>query len=228
MGFPLSAGGEATLSGTFINDGPIVGRLAAADLVLKDAPTVAKLLSVGSLDGLENVLNGEGLEFSRLEGDLQLEDGVLRLVDARMTGSALGVSANGTVDLADTAFSIHGAIAPAYGVNSLAGNLPGIGSLFVSREGEGLFALAYRLNGPPQAATVEVNTIAALTPGILRRLFEPTMETPPSTAELLLAAEAIAAAGQALDAPRAPQETRLDQNQETSTSSVDETGVSPE
>ena len=146
-------------------------------------------MSIGSLDGLENILNGEGLEFEEVSGDIQIENGQINLVDARMTGSALGLSANGVIDIRDSAFALHGAVAPAYRVNSLIGEVPGLGNLFVSRKGEGVFAMTYRITGPMNQATIEVNTLAALTPGIFRRIFEPIGKDLPSTAELLTAAE---------------------------------------
>lgn len=189
FGISSVSGGEANIAGTMLQNGPIVGQFNASNIIVQDAPTMARLLSVGSLDGLANVLNGEGLAFSALEGDIQLDQGVLRLVDARLTGSSLGLSANGTIDLNDEAFRLHGAVAPAYQVNSLFGDLPGIGELFVSRRGEGVFALSYRVDGPMQEATIQVNSLAALTPGIFRRVFEPVGDDVPTTAELLQAAE---------------------------------------
>lgn len=199
FGIESVTGGEARMTATLIDEGPMAGQFTASNIVLRNAPVVAQLLSIGSLDGLANVLNGEGLEFSSLGGDIQLADGKLALVDARLTGSALGMSANGTIDLNDSVFDLHGAVAPAYRVNSFMGGLPGLGDLFVSREGEGVFALAYRIDGPMSAATIEVNTLAALTPGIFRRIFEPVDGDLPSTAELLTEAEKAAGDAAARD-----------------------------
>ncbi|RFB06062.1 DUF3971 domain-containing protein [Parvularcula marina] len=189
FGITSVLGGEVKMTATFIDEGPMAGQFEATNLTLRNAPTVARLLSIGSLDGLANVLNGEGLEFDHLKGDLQLKDGELKLVDAQLTGSALGLSANGAVNLESESFNLHGAVAPAYRVNSMFGSLPGLGDLFVSRDGEGIFALAYRVEGPMADATVQVNTLAALTPGIFRRVFEPVGDEEPTTAELLKAAE---------------------------------------
>lgn len=192
FGVTSVSGGDAILTATDLDDGPVAGRLKAQEILIKDAPTVARLLSVGSLDGLEAVLNGEGLSFTEFDSDIQFEDGALRLVDARLTGSALGLSANGTVDLGEGAFALRGAVAPAYGVNSFFAHVPGVGELFVPRQGEGVFAFAYRVDGPIGTPVISVNTLTALTPGILRRLFDPAAGKNPTTDDILNAAEASA------------------------------------
>jgi hypothetical protein len=48
-----------------------------------------------------------------------------------------------------------------------------LGNLIVSRRGEGVFGMTYSINGPAGAPRVGVNPVSALTPGILRRIFEP-------------------------------------------------------
>ena len=56
------------------------------------------------------------------------------------------------------------------------GNVPVIGDLLVSRRGEGVFGMTYSINGPAAQPRVGVNPVSALTPGILRRIFEPVRE----------------------------------------------------
>ncbi len=76
------------------------------------------------------------------------------------------------IDLQNNAIDIQGAIAPAYSVNAALGNVPGLGQLFVSREGEGIVAFAYTIQGSLDEPVITVNTLSALTPGILRRIFD--------------------------------------------------------
>ena len=193
FGIDSVTGGDARLDATAIAGGPLTGRFEADGIVLRDAPLVARLLSVGSLDGLANAMSGEGLAFDKLSGALTLEDGTLTLADARMTGSALGVSANGQVDLGARRFDLSGAVAPAYGVNSLLGSIPLLGDLFVSREGEGVVAFSYGVTGPIGEPTVTVNTLSALAPGVFRRIFEPIRPERRTPEELLEAATEAAA-----------------------------------
>ena len=188
FGITSVEGGAARLRAVAVQDGPLAGSVRAEGITLRDAPLVARLLSVGSLDGLAGVLNGEGLRFDEFAGDFVLEEGTLGLQDVRLTGSALGLSALGDIDLAGRRFDLSGAVAPAYGVNSFLGGIPGLGDLLVSRRGEGVVALGYTVAGPIAEPTVTVNTLSALTPGVFRRLFEPVRERRPSTAEVLEAA----------------------------------------
>jgi len=61
---------------------------------------------------------------------------------------------------------------PAYGINSLLGNIPVIGELLQGGEGEGLFAATYTASGKLSQPSFSVNPLAALAPGFLRGLFE--------------------------------------------------------
>ena len=188
FGITSVEGGAARLRALAVRDGPLAGTIQADGVILRDAPLVARLLSVGSLDGLAGVLNGEGLRFDEVAGDFVLREGRLGLQDVRMTGSALGLSAGGEVDLSGRLFDLSGAVAPAYGVNSVLGGIPGLGELFVSRRGEGVVAFGYAVEGPIAEPTVTVNTLSALTPGVFRRIFEPVRQRQPTTAEILEAA----------------------------------------
>jgi hypothetical protein len=78
------------------------------------------------------------------------------------------------------ALELHGAVAPAYQVNSFLGRAPVIGDLLIGREGEGVVALSYDVTGRSDNPSVSVNPLSALAPGMLRRLFEPRAEPSPA------------------------------------------------
>lgn len=178
-------GGTAAYRATLLTDGPVAGTLTAQDFRVANAPLIARLLSAGSLTGLSDVLSGEGIEFTEVVADIQYVDGEMSIIDARATGPSLGVSVGGNVDFAEDSFDLNGAVAPAYGVNSMLGNIPGFGELLVSRKGEGVVAFSYMIDGPVAGPTVTVNALSLFTPGIFRRIFEPIRGGQPSTAELL-------------------------------------------
>src|SRR5207247_1131817 len=92
-------------------------------------------------------------------------------------GEALGVTAEGWVDLDQDRLDLQGTVAPAYALNSLFGNVPIIGTL-LGGGSQGLFAANYRLSGATADPQVTVNPLAALTPGILRQLFAPIVGLP--------------------------------------------------
>ncbi len=185
FGITSITAGRADYTGTFLKGGPVVGTFTADSFVISDAPLIARLLAAGSLTGLADLLGDEGIEFTSVVADVQMDDGIMSIVDARLTGPSLGVSIGGDVDLVLNDFDISGAMAPAYSVNSALGQLPGLGRLLVSREGEGIVAFAYGLNGPFSEPTVTVNTLSLFTPGIFRRIFEPVRARKKSTSELL-------------------------------------------
>lgn len=180
-------GGEGWLDFAFTpgeKDAPKTGALEAHDLRVVRAPLLAKIFAAGSLTGLADLMNGEGIELKNAMARFAIEDGAVRVSEARATGPSVGITAQGEFGLdGKRPMSLRGAVAPAYGVNSLLGKTPVIGDLFVSRKGEGVLALSYDVAGPASEPRVTVNPLSAFTPGLFRRMFEgraPEEETPPT------------------------------------------------
>ncbi len=180
----VEAGG-ATLTATLIPDGPIAGTVAAAGFRITGAPLIARIFAAGSFDGLSDLLNDAGIEFTDMQSRFILSEGVLTIEDAMAVGPSVGLSGNGDIDFDKDDFDLNGAVAPAYVVNSLLGNIPGFGEILVSRKGEGLVAVSYGVDGALREPTITVNALSALTPGIFRRIFEPIRDKKPTTEELL-------------------------------------------
>ncbi len=65
--------------------------------------------------------------------------------------------------------NLRGTLVPSYTLNSLLGNIPILGMLLTGGEGEGVFALTYRVRGSVESPTVSVNPLSVLAPGFLRR-----------------------------------------------------------
>ncbi len=174
-------GGQLQLDGT-MKDGATEATITATDVRMLDTPLVAQLLSLASLRGLADVLNGEGVLFTRIEVPVKLQAGRVELPGLRASGPAMGLTARGWVAPASGEISLDGVLVPSFGVNSVLGGLPIIGDLFVSRQGEGLFAPTYSVRGTLAQARVSINPVAAMTPGVLRRIFENPSEPPPEVA----------------------------------------------
>lgn len=146
------------------------------------APVLAQLLSLGSLQGLADTLNGDGIAFSTLELPFYADGGVLGFESGNAHGSALGITLDGTIDRDRGQTNLTGSLVPAYDINSFLGNVPVFGELFVNREGEGLIAFNYGIIGPTNDPQVYVNPLSALTPGLFRRIFSgnpPAQPAPP-------------------------------------------------
>lgn len=169
-------GGEGWLLFAFTpgaDDAPKTGRLEAHDLRVVKAPLLAKIFAAGSLTGLADLMSGDGIELKNAMARFSIEDGAVRIAESRATGPSVGITAQGAFDLDGArAVTLRGAVAPAYGFNSLLGRTPVIGDLFVSRKGEGVLALSYDVAGPASEPRVTVNPLSAFTPGVFRRMFE--------------------------------------------------------
>jgi hypothetical protein len=161
------------------------GHIEGEDYNLVHAPGLAKVLSLTSLSGIGGMLAGSGIPFSTLRGDFVYSEDRLVLEKLLAYGGAIGVTANGQIELGSRRLDLQGTVVPAYTLNSILGNVPVLGSLLLGGEGQGLFAANYRLTGSAADPQVSVNPLSALTPGFLRRLFQPNFGNPPSTQEAL-------------------------------------------
>lgn len=159
----------------------LAGEIEARKMHVVNAPLLARLFSAGSLDGLANLMQGEGIDLSYAYGEFDYGGGALSLRDFRATGPSVGMTAEGEVSLAqDGAIALNGAVAPLYQLNSVLGAAPIIGDILVGRKGEGILALSYSVSGERSAPNVVINPLSALTPGIFRQLLEPA-KAPPET-----------------------------------------------
>jgi hypothetical protein len=145
---------------------------------LADAPMFTQVLSLASLQGLADTLSGEGVLFTEVDLPLTVSGDRFVVRGGRASGPALGVTVNGFVDFSpDGGIDLSGVLVPSFGINSALGGIPVIGDLFVSREGEGVFSLTYGVEGTLARAQVSVNPLSAITPGVLRRIFENPADT---------------------------------------------------
>ncbi|MPY71797.1 MAG: hypothetical protein GEU92_17145 [Alphaproteobacteria bacterium] len=152
---------------------PWRGKATMNDYQLVNAPPLARILTVASLTGINNLLTGQGIAFAGLDLPFVFERPVLRIENARAVGSEIGITGSGTINTATDVWNLEGTLVPAYTINSLLGNIPFLGRLFTGDKGSGVFAATYRVRGKiddPKA--VSVNPLAALAPGFLRNLLD--------------------------------------------------------
>ncbi len=168
-------GGRLDLTGTFddtVPGAPLDGKIIVDNFRIVNAPLLANLLTVGSLTGIGDTLQGEGIRFVRLDMPFQMTTERFHVLDARMSGPAIGLSIKGQVDRREGIFDLNGTIVPAYTLNSALGAVPILGDILVGRDGEGIFAATYAMRGTTDQPIITVNPLAALAPGFLRRIFE--------------------------------------------------------
>ncbi|MBI1361645.1 MAG: hypothetical protein GC155_15310 [Alphaproteobacteria bacterium] len=172
------------VGGSLVLDGLFKGangdaKVTMANVRLRNAPLLAQLFSLASLRGLADVLSGDGVLFTMVDAPITLSEGRIDIPGMRASGPAMGMTARGWVAPSRSELSLDGVLVPSFGVNSVLGGLPIIGDLFVSRKGEGVFAPTYSVRGTFSRARVSLNPVAAITPGVLRRIFENPTEAPP-------------------------------------------------
>lgn len=149
---------------------PLAGHLHMSEFRLVRAPILARVLSVALLTGLLDSLRGEGVGFSSFDLEFLYSDPKLEIVEARASGSAIGMTAKGVLDVDTDQIEIDGTIVPANLINSLPSRIPLIGELLTGGGG-GLFAATYRVSGALAEPRVTVNPLSTLAPGFLRNIF---------------------------------------------------------
>ncbi len=172
-------GGKLVLHGEAANKTErkiLYGSAEMTDFNVVKAPALAQLLSAISLLGIQQLLGGEGLYFSRLESDfewhMRREGDQYIIEEGRTSGSSLGLTFEGNIDKAIDRIEMNGTIVPVSFVNEIVSAIPLIGDILTGGGG-GIIAATYEVEGPIKKPEVSVNPLSALAPGILRTiLFE--------------------------------------------------------
>lgn len=152
-------------------DRPMQAAIDIADFRIVRAEALAEVLRVTGSQDIQSALAGEGIAFTRLTGDIERQDKVTRIRNARAVGAALGLSLEGVIDDGAGGVDLSGLIVPAYQLSQALGSIPLLGPLIVGGKDEGLLATEFRLDGPADNPRVTVNPLTALAPGFLRDLF---------------------------------------------------------
>ncbi len=179
-------GGELTLTARIddtVAGSPMEGELLVKGFRVVNAPVLARILTLGSLTGIGELLNGEGITFRKLKIPFTLKDGLLRTRKARAHGPALGITVEGWVDNRRSTIEMRGTVIPAYTLNTILRSLPIVGTILTGPKGEGLFAFTYKVSGARDAPEISVNPLSGLAPGILRSLFGGSVPEPERPAE---------------------------------------------
>ncbi|MBS0639353.1 MAG: hypothetical protein JSS43_05750 [Proteobacteria bacterium] len=167
--------GRLTIRGEYddrVRAHPLTGVAEIDDSRLENVPWLGRLLQAATLYGVADMLTGPGMGVSRIILPFRYEQERLYVNEARMFSSSLGLTAQGTVDMAAGRIGLNGTVVPAYVLNSALGRIPFVGRIFSAEKGGGLFAARYSVDGPFADPSVTVNPLSMLTPGFLRGLFD--------------------------------------------------------
>ncbi len=142
------------------------------DFKLKELPTLTKLLTLASLQGIADILSGEGIRFDEFEMKFENKNKFMNINEIFAIGPAISVLMNGYVEK-DKLISLRGTLVPATTINKAIGTIPVLGKILVgSKTGEGVFGVSFKIKGPPKKLETTVNPIKTLTPRFITRTLE--------------------------------------------------------
>ena len=120
-------------------------------------------------------MQGGGIEVDHLKVPFSANNGVLAIHDARATGPAIGISAQGYIDRPKNLIALKGTLVPLFGLNTVLGYIPLLGNLLISKPGEGIIGMTYTMSGDADEPKISINPLSLAMPGILRQIFEGKM-----------------------------------------------------
>ena len=153
-------------------DGISNSKLIIDNFKVKEIPALAKLLALASLQGIANLLTGEGIRFTDFEMNFTNKDKLMTIQELYAIGPAISILIEGYIE-EDNLISLRGTLVPATTINRSIASIPLIGDLLIGKKvGEGVFGVSFKVKGPPKNLETTVNPIKTLTPRFITRTLE--------------------------------------------------------
>ena len=142
------------------------------DFKVQDVPVLAKLLTLASLQGIADLLTGEGIRFNEFEMNYQSKQSLTNINEMYAIGPAISILMEGYIDR-NKLTSLRGTLVPATTINKTISKIPLLGDILVGKKvGEGVFGVSFKIKGPPKDLKTSVNPIKTLTPRFITRTLE--------------------------------------------------------
>lgn len=123
-------------------------------------------------DALKADIDTSSQKFRRAFARLILDAGTIKVENGIVRGDQLGATFQGTVRSRRGNMDLTGTFMPAYGINSLFGQLPLIGAILGNGRDRGLLGITFKLEGNYEAPKMTVNPLSLIAPGVFRNIFE--------------------------------------------------------
>ncbi len=149
----------------------LIGKMLINNFYIKKAPLLAQVLSLASLKGIADSLNGEGISFYKLHSPLEYMDNTLYISESWMQSDSLGISFLGYADIKKQSIELKGEIIPMYFLNKLCAQIPFLGTILSGNNKHGILGITYTLHGHKGVNKVNVNRLSFLTPRVIRKIF---------------------------------------------------------
>ncbi|MDC1463043.1 hypothetical protein N8449_01940 [Alphaproteobacteria bacterium] len=139
---------------------------------VKEVPVFAKLLSLASLQGIADLLTGEGIRFTDFEMRYSSKKGFTKIEEMYAIGPAISILMDGYIE-SKKLVSLRGTLVPATTINRSIASIPLLGKILIGDKiGEGVFGVSFKIKGPPKNLSTTVNPIKTLTPRFITRTLE--------------------------------------------------------
>ena len=139
---------------------------------VQEVPVLAKLLILASLQGIADLLTGEGIRFTDLEIKFSRKKNLTTIEEMYAIGPAISILLDGYIE-AEKLVSLRGTLVPATTINRTIASIPLLGNILVGKKvGEGIFGVSFKIKGPPKDLKTTVNPIKSLTPRFITRTLE--------------------------------------------------------
>ena len=142
------------------------------DFKIKEVPVLAKLLSLASLQGISDLLTGEGIRFTDFEMKFSTNKKIINIKEMYAIGPAVSILMDGYIE-GKKLISLRGTLVPATTINRSIASIPILGDILIGKKtGEGVFGVSFKIKGPPNNLKTTVNPIKSLTPRFITRTLE--------------------------------------------------------
>ena len=139
---------------------------------VKEVPVFAKILSLASLQGIADLLTGEGIRFTDLEMNFSNKRGLTTIEEMYAIGPAVSILMDGYIENKKLV-SLRGTLVPATTINRSISSIPLLGKILIGdKTGEGVFGVSFKIKGPPKDLKTTVNPLKSLTPRFITRTLE--------------------------------------------------------
>tara|TARA_Y100000591_G_C21844251_1_gene707679 strand:+ start:239 stop:2821 length:2583 start_codon:yes stop_codon:yes gene_type:complete len=153
-------------------EGKTSSNLKIFDFKVQEVPVLAKLLTLASLQGIADLLTGEGIRFSDFEMNYQILGNTTKIEEIYAIGPAISLMMDGYI-IKDNLTSLKGTLVPATTINKTISKIPMLGEILVGKKiGEGVFGVSFKIKGPPKKLKTTVNPVKTLTPRFITRTLE--------------------------------------------------------
>jgi len=142
------------------------------DFKLKELPALTKILTLSSLQGIADLLTGEGIRFDQFEMNFTNKDNLMTIEEIYAIGPAISILLEGYIENGNL-ISLRGTLVPATTINKTISAIPLLGNILVGKKtGEGVFGVSFKIKGFPKDLETTVNPIKTLTPRFITRTLE--------------------------------------------------------